>query len=330
MNKYLIIGYGSISVRHIKNIMSIKKDCFFYILSRKKTISINFLNKSKFFHIDDIKKVNCDEIHSAFICTGANEHLKHINFLAKKKVNIFIEKPISNTKTNSKSLILLSKKNKIKIFVGYNLLYDRGLIKLKLQLINKKVKIFKVSSKVGYYLPFWRKNINYKDSVSALSKKGGGALLELSHDLHYLLWLLGRPVSIRALVEKASNLKIDVDDNAVLILIYKGFNCLLELDFLTKKYSRNTTIVTDKNTYIWDYNKKYLETYNTKKINKIFYKKQSDLNETYLNQLKDFFKPNDYKKTNDMINLSVDTLSVVHSAKISAHKKGKQVKINYA
>ena len=47
-------------------------------------------------------------------------------------------------------------------------------------------------------------------------------------------------------------------------------------------------------------------------------------------KIKDFFKPNDYKKTNDMINLSVDTLSVVHSAKISSHKKGKQVKINYA
>ena len=40
------------------------------------------------------------------------------------------------------------------------------------------------------YLPNWRKNIPYYLSNSA-DKKGGGVLLELSHEIDYLTWIFG-------------------------------------------------------------------------------------------------------------------------------------------
>ena len=42
------------------------------------------------------------------------------------------------------------------------------------------------------FLPSWRKNIDYQSSVSAKKSLGGGVLLELSHEIDYLIWLIGK------------------------------------------------------------------------------------------------------------------------------------------
>ena len=62
------------------------------------------------------------------------------------------------------------------------------------------------------------KKINYKESNSAKKIYGGGALLELSHELDYLQWILRSSLKINyALINKNSSLKIDVEDNAILV-----------------------------------------------------------------------------------------------------------------
>ena len=43
----------------------------------------------------------------------------------------------------------------------------------------------------GSYLPSWRKNIIYNKSYSSDKKKGGGVLLDLSHEIDYITWILG-------------------------------------------------------------------------------------------------------------------------------------------
>ena len=48
-----------------------------------------------------------------------------------------------------------------------------------------------LSPEVGQYLPDWRPGTDYKSGVSAQKDLGGGALLELSHELDYLQWFFG-------------------------------------------------------------------------------------------------------------------------------------------
>ena len=50
---------------------------------------------------------------------------------AKKKFNIYIEKPLSNNLKGIKQLKKLQKKFKIKILVGFQLRYHPGLILIK-------------------------------------------------------------------------------------------------------------------------------------------------------------------------------------------------------
>ena len=62
------------------------------------------------------------------------------------------------------------------------------------------------------FLPSWRKNIDYQSSVSAKKSLGGGVLLELSHEIDYLIWLIGKIKILHVVSKKISNLKINTDD----------------------------------------------------------------------------------------------------------------------
>lgn len=202
----LIIGFGSSSKRHIKNLLKIKKKIFFFILSRKKEINLSGLNKKNYKQIKKISEVNFNVINDCFICTGSNEHFKFIKILTRKKINIFVEKPLMNSLLKIKEFKKIIKNYNHKIYVGYNLIFSKSLNSLK-KLKFKKNEINKVKVKAGYYLPFWRKNIDYKSSVSASRKKGGGVLLELSHEIQYLVWLFGKPLWTSAILEKKKQFK---------------------------------------------------------------------------------------------------------------------------
>ena len=82
LNKVLIIGFGSIAKRHIKNLIKIQKNIF-YILSRKKEINPKEINKN-FKHIKKIDELDFKKINYSFICTASNEHFKLIKILSKK------------------------------------------------------------------------------------------------------------------------------------------------------------------------------------------------------------------------------------------------------
>ena len=181
-----------------------------------------------------------------------------------------------------------------------------------------KIKIVKVDT--GYYLPFWRKK-DYKKTVSSRKELGGGVLLELSHELNYLIQLFDLPKSIQANIGKISELKLNVEDYANLFLKFKkGIVCSCNLDFINKNYTRKLEIISDKGNFIWDFKKniirKSIINLNSKNRNlKIikFSKKDS-----YYLSIKYFLDLCEQKKSNPDIKNAINTLRLVIYAKKSA------------
>lgn len=325
-NNVLIIGFGNIAKRHIKNLIKIQKNIFFYILSRKKKINPEDINKKNFKHIKKIDDLDFKKIDYSFICTASNEHFKLIKILSKKKTNIFIEKPLMNSTRKIKELSSIVKRSKLKIYVGYNLIFTKSLNYFK-KLNFEKNLIKKVIVKAQYYLPYWRNNIDYKKSVSAIKKMGGGVLLELSHEIHYILWIFGRPLWTSSVIKKKSKLQIDVEDKAYIILGFKNFNCYIELDFISKKYIRYCKIYLNNDIFFWKFKENSVTRYSNRK--KFYlYQNKFDLNKSYLDQLK-FFIQSNYIEINKYIKYSIDTLNIIDSIKISSKYKGRVTKIDY-
>ena len=137
-------------------------------------------------------------------------------------------------------LIKIHEKTHTPTAVGYCLRYMPSAIKMKELLDQKKIgNIYNAFVDIGQYLPDWRPSIKYRDSVSSKLILGGGALLELSHEIDYLQWLFGSLEVHYAQLRSSSELNLEVEELVDLVLISEiGTVCNVHLDFLQKKASR--------------------------------------------------------------------------------------------
>jgi predicted dehydrogenase len=321
IKRILIVGTGAIALRHYENIVKLNKNYEIDFFTRKKKL------KTKKYQINsnlinNFKKAISTKYFAVIICNPSSHHLKFALPFAKNGSNLYIEKPISSDNINETiRLYKISKVNKITLHVGYNLLFLNSLNYLNKSIKEKKlgkIKIVKVDT--GYYLPFWRQK-DYKGTVSARKELGGGVLLELSHELNFLIHFFDLPKSIQANTGKISKLKLNVEDYANIFLKFKNkIICNCNLDFINKNYTRKLEIISDKGTFFWDFKKNIVKKTifddDTKKKNlkTMKFLKQ----DTYYLSMKYFLSLCKKKKPNSYLIKAINTLRLAIYAKKSA------------
>jgi len=285
MINVIVFGYGNIAKKHIKNLTKISSKFNFFVIV-KNIKKYQNTNNIKIF--DTLRDIDLNIFKYVLICSPANTHLKYFKYFSDKKIKIFIEKPLD---TNI-SLVerYLKKIDKIKADINIGYVFRKNFLAKKVsQIIRKKnfgnVKSVKI--KASSYLPNWRKNKDYKNTVSAKKNLGGGVLLELSHEIDYLFWFFGEPHLLKSKLIYDKSLKIEVETGAQLELTHKkGFKIIIELDFHSKnKNIRFCKIIGKKNNLLWDIKKKMviLKNLKTQKIKKYF-----DTGDMYFNQMHHF------------------------------------------
>ena len=253
----LIVGFGSIGKRHAKLARNLFPNSKIIVLKHKLSKKINHQN------VDHFVKNLTDAIQYkpqiAIIANPASDHIKVASYLAKLRIHLLIEKPISNSSRNIEKLIKLCNSNKIILMVGYNLRFLNSLIKFR-EILRKNIigKILSIRSEVGSFLPLWRHGSDYTKSVSAIKKLGGGVLLELSHDIDYLLWLFGSAKWVNSTIHRQSHLKIDTEDTAHITLCLSGHNnnrkiiANLNMDFYRHDTTRFCSVIGQHGTLHWN------------------------------------------------------------------------------
>ena len=256
----LIVGLGNFGTKYINLLNSqAEKDIYYniYVLRHSKIKQINEdlllseYNIKKFYYsLDDIKSLKFDCV---IITNPSTFHVEIANYFINKKVSCLIEKPLSNSYEKSLKLI----NNNCYVQIGYLLRYSSMYQYLKNY--NKFIgKLLLVKINVGQYLPDWRKN-DYKDSVSSKNDLGGGVLLELSHDINYLLGFLDiESYSIKSFVGKISDLDIDVEDYCffVMDLILKSNEKVvasINLDMVDKDSNRTCKLIGEDGSMYLDF-----------------------------------------------------------------------------
>lgn len=251
--KVLIIGSGSISFKHMYAINSLSK--------KVSIINISSRNFTEYYLNN--RKIDCDYI---LICSPTTNHYKHFKIIEKNFENkkVLIEKPVFNKFYKIKNNL------KNRYYVGYNLRFHPVLIYLKKFLIGKR--IFSINVVSHSFLPNWRKK-NYRNSVSASKKLGGGVLLELSHELDYLKWIFKNIKIINVFNKKISNLKIDVDDILNITgMVNKKIFLNLNMNFFSKLNYRFIKIDGNNFSLKADLVKNTIHLFNRKKKKKIKFK----------------------------------------------------------
>lgn len=253
INTVLIVGLGSIGNRYIGIIKSIFPDINIVVLRHKKCNQNDALELYKC--VSSINDAVLTNPQVAIITNPASMRQEIIKKLAFNGINLLIEKPISNSSNGLNELIKLCDKNKCKLMVAYNLRFLPSLIKFKQRIHSGIVgDILSVRSEVGQYLPSWREGIDYQHAVSSQKRLGGGVLLELSHDIDYLVWIFGQISWVKSHISKQSDLNIDVEDTSYSIFKFKKSNITasLNMDFIRHDTIRQCKVIGKKGTLLWD------------------------------------------------------------------------------
>ncbi len=253
----------------------------------------------------------------ALIANPATFHIESAQKLAEAGIHLLIEKPISTKTIGIEDLIRTCKKNKVVLMTGYNLRFSSSLIHFR-ELVNKKIvgNILSVRCEVGQYLPDWRPNEDYRLTVSANDRLGGGVLLELSHEIDYLRWIFGEVAWVRATLSRQSSLEIDVEDTAHLILGFepnsKGNQLIanLNLDFIRRDRTRSCTLIGETGTLRWNGLNGIVDIYRENSENwEVLFTHHPDTDETLLAEWTNFLES--IKKIAEPLVTGVDGLRVL-------------------
>jgi len=290
----LIVGYGSIGKRHAKLARGLFPYAKIIILRHKvsKKIKYQYVDHCVTNLIDAIKF----KPQIAVIANPASHHMDIAYPLAKLGIHLLIEKPISNSSKNILKLIKMCNSKKIILMVGYNLRFMETLKKFR-EIIKKDIigKVLSVRSEVGSFLPSWRSSSDYTKSVSGIKKLGGGVLLELSHDIDYLIWLFGNIKWVNSTIHRQSNLKIDTEDTAHITLCLSGTNkntdiiANLNMDFFRHDATRFCKAIGQLGTLHWNAIDGTIKLFKKgAKQWKTIYKNEVNRDATYISEWKHF------------------------------------------
>lgn len=223
----LIIGYGSIGRRHANILNSNKQFNDIFVLTNQKNIPFKSINS-----IDQIASINPNYF---VIASPTNKHYEQLAYIDEsfKNKKILVEKPLYD------SFYPFYPKNN-KVCVGYCLRFNPVLKLIKSKI--KDRKIWNVNIFCGSYLPEWRKEGDYRNSYSANRSKGGGVLLDLSHEIDYINWLFGSVEIDYVYNSKLSNLEIHSDDTLIMNAHSNETQIQLNLNYYSRCKTRQILI----------------------------------------------------------------------------------------
>ena len=324
----MIIGYGSIGKRHLRNIESIEKTEIIVCTKRK---DLNSLKRKNIKIFPTIEKCISEKPDFAVITNETAYHITSAIKLAKNGIDLFIEKPLSNSNKNVKLLEKIVKEKKLVTQMGFNLRFHECIKKIK-QLVNQKKigKIISIQCQNGSYLPDWHPHEDYRQSYAGKQKLGGGIILTMIHDIDYLYWIFGQVKQVFSVAGKYSDLDISAEDYCASIIRFKNkITAEIHLDFFLRPEFRGCKIKGTKGMIYWDSNDNIVKLFNnTKKTWKTILKlKKFQRNQMYIDEMRHFMKcVKKRQKTINDLQQGIITMNIALAMKNSA-KKGKLINI---
>lgn len=256
ISRVLIVGLGSIGKRHLRLARELLPHADIRVLRHQVIDSVPEHANGCFSKFEDAIAF---APQLAVISSPATFHLDSALPLTRAGVHLLVEKPLSATLDGLPMLLETCQSQKTVLLTGYNLRFLPSLRQFK-ELINGELigRVLSMRCEIGQYLPSWRPDADYRQCVSARRELGGGALLELSHELDYLRWIFGEVEWVKATLSRQSGLAIDVEDTAHLILGFaptangRQLVGAVNMDFVRHDTTRLCTVIGEKGSLRWN------------------------------------------------------------------------------
>lgn len=249
----LIVGSGSIARRHLANLRALRPKGRIVVLRRQTSVSGDLPEADRV--VNTLEEALRERPAMAVVANPSPFHVTVAQELAEAGCHLLVEKPFSDRMDGLDALIDTCASRGLTIMVGYTLRFCPSLREMvRLATEGAVGRVLHISAEVGQYLPDWRPAADYRHGVTAQANLGGGALLELSHELDIALWLGGPVASVTASLGRTGDLDIDTEDCAdVIINFCSGARGYVHMDLLQRVPTRRCRVVASEGTLEWDY-----------------------------------------------------------------------------
>lgn len=249
---FLITGFGAIGRRHLQTIRALDFGADITLLRRPESGGGDVPEGVRVVY--DLEAALEGGIDAAIIAGPASGHVEAALSLAAAGVHLLVEKPLSDRLQGARALLDSCRDKGAVLQVGYCLRFLRSQSALHRALADAMIgRVVGVRAVVGQYLPDWRPGLDYRRTVSARRELGGGALLELSHEIDYLLWHFGGINIVDADLTKMGDLDINVEDTVDMKLAFNsGARGSLHMDMTSKPPRRFCRVEGDEGVLFWD------------------------------------------------------------------------------
>lgn len=261
--KIAVIGYGSVGKRHVQNLLS--NPYTKIIICTKQKITNPYPKKITIVNsISDCLKQNPD---IGLIANVSGFHIPTAIKLAKAGVDLFVEKPLSNSLKGVTELVRIIRKKKLVTQMGCQFRFHRCIKEIKRLISSNQLgKVLSIRVECGSFLPDWHPYEDYRKSYASRNDLGGGVVLTLIHEIDYLYWYFGKVSEVFSVTGKYSDLEISADDLSVGIIKFEnGVIAEIHLDYFQKPEFRSCKVIGTKGVAYWDSDTNIVKLYDYKK-----------------------------------------------------------------
>ena len=327
MKKILVVGYGSIGKRHVENLLSISN---LEIIVCTKRNDINKLKKhTKVYHT--INQSLKEKPDIGIIANETSLHIPTAIKLAKEGLDLFLEKPLSNSLKDVEKLHAIVKKKKLITQMGCNLRFHPCIKKIKSLIEQQKIgKIISAQVQNCSYLPDYHPWEDYRKGYAARKDLGGGIILTQIHEIDYMYWFFQEVENVISMSGKLSDLDIKVEDYVSSLLKFRNkIIGELHMDYFQRPDFRSCKIRGTKGEIYWNSDNNCVNIYNMnkKRWETELEVKNYERNFSYIEQLKHFLKCIKHRKeTINDLEQGITTLKIALAIK-KASKLMKSVSV---
>jgi predicted dehydrogenase len=251
--KALVCGLGSIGRRHGRNLSGLGHDVVGVDPAAERRAQFQADVPAARVHgsFEEGLQAGCD---CAVVASPNVFHLEQALACARAGLALFIEKPLAVSPEGTPQLAEEVERRGIVVLLGSNWKFHPAPLRLK-ALVDAGAlgPVLAAQAIGGQYLPDWHPWEDYREMYSSRAVMGGGVLLD-SHDVDYLVWLLGPVRTVACHAQRTGTLEIETHDLACLLLTFvSGARGTLQLDYLQRPYARRVHLTGADGTAIWDY-----------------------------------------------------------------------------
>jgi len=241
--KVVILGCGSIGQRHARNLRELGITDLLLVDSQiERAASVARELDAKAF--DVTVKAYEEKPEIALICVPTSMHLRLTQEALQNNCHLFIEKPLSDSMEGVLPFVRAAEARERVMLVGYNFRFDPIVNQVQEWLSQRKIgRITSARFHFGSYLPWRHPWEDYRLGYGARREMGGGAILDAVHELDMALLLFGKPDVIYCAGGKYSDLEMDAEDLAEILMSYPDKIVSVHLDYIERPAARRCEII---------------------------------------------------------------------------------------